>query len=183
MNHENGNEPAVYGLLAEFDTPDQLLAATRAAYDAGFRKIDAYSPLPVHGLAEAVGFHKTRVSLVVLIGALCGAAFGYGLQYFMVALSYVHNVGGRPIHSWPSFIPVTFETSVLFASIFAVVGMLAMNGLPKPYNALFNAPRFGLASDDRFFLCIESRDPKFELDGTREFLESLNAYEVTVVHD
>jgi hypothetical protein len=173
----------LYGLMAEFATPDEIVRASKQAYAAGYRRMDAYSPMPVHGLDEAIGFRNNRVSLVVLIGALIGAATGYGLCWFMVAIPYVHNVGGRPIHSWPAFIPITFETTVLFASLFAVVGMIFMNGLPRPYHPVFNAPNFDRATHDRFFLCIETTDPKFDVDETRSFLEGLQPLEVTVVDD
>jgi hypothetical protein len=173
----------LYGLLAEFATPDDIVHASEKAYSAGYRRIDAFSPMPVHGLDEAIGFPKNRVALVVLIGALIGAATGYGLCYYMAAIPYVHNVGGRPIHSWPAFIPITFETTVLFASLFAVVGMIVMNGLPRPYHPVFNAPRFDRASHDRFFLCIEASDPKFQVEETRAFLERLTPLEVSDVDE
>jgi hypothetical protein len=173
----------LYGLMAEFATPGAILNAAEEAYAAGYRHMDAYSPMPVHGLDEAVGFRRNHVPLVVLIGALIGGAAGYGLCWFMVALPYVHNVGGRPINSWPAFIPVTFETTVLFASLFAVVGMILMNGLPRPYHPVFNVPRFDRASHDRFFLCIEAKDPKFHLEETRVFLQGLEPFEVTEVDD
>ena len=173
----------VYGVMAEFGTAAELLHAAEAAYAEGYREMDAYSPLPVHGLSEAIGYHKTRVPLVVLLGGLAGAAGGYALCYFMTAIAYVHNVGGRPIHSWPSYVPITFETAVLMASLSAVVGMIAMNGLPRPYHPVFNAPRFGLATRDRFFLCIEAADPKFETEATMRFLDTLDPYEVTVVDE
>ena len=173
----------VYGVMAEFGTADELLHAAHAAYAEGYRSMDAYSPFPVHGLSEAIGYHKTLVPLIVLLGGLAGAAGGYLLCYFMTAIAYVHNVGGRPIHSWPSYIPITFETAVLMASLSAVVGMIAMNGLPRPYHPVFNAPRFGLASRNRFFLCIEAADPKFEQEATMRFLETLDPYEVTVVDE
>jgi hypothetical protein len=173
----------LYGLMAEFATPGEVLHASKSAYYAGYRRMDAYSPMPIHGLDEAIGFRKTRVPLVVLIGALIGAAAGYGLCWFMTAVPYVHNVGGRPIHSWPAYIPITFETTVLFASLFAVVGMIFMNGLPRPYHPVFNGPRFGRATHDRFFLCIEARDAKFNLEETRAFLQQLEPYEVTEVDE
>ena len=173
----------LYGLMAEFATPSEIVHASEKAYSAGYRRMDAYSPMPVHGLAEAIGFRNNRVPLVVLIGALIGAAAGYGLCWFMAAVPYVHNIGGRPIHSWPAFIPITFETTVLFASLFAVVGMILMNGLPRPYHPVFNAPRFGRATHDKFFLCIEASDPKFHLEDTRAFLQGLEPYEVTEVDD
>jgi hypothetical protein len=173
----------VWGLLAEFGTPEELLKATRQAYEAGYRNMDAYTPMPIHGLGEALGMRRTGVPPVVLCGGLLGAATGFGLGYFMTAIPYVHNVGSRPVFSWPSYIPITFEVGVLFASFAAVIGMLAMNGLPRPYHAVFNHPRFERASEDRFFLGIEARDPLFELEKTRSFLQSLGAWEVSEVDD
>jgi hypothetical protein len=173
----------VYGLMAEFHTSDELLSAAQRAYEEGYRRMDAYSPQPVHGLAEAIGMRRTAVSLVVLIGGLAGAAGGFGLCHYMSQIAYPHNIGGRPLFSWPSYIPVTFETAVLLASFCAVIGMLAMNGLPRPYHPVFNNPRFDRASHDRFFLCIEAADGKFDSGRTRAFLESLKPYEVAVVDE
>lgn len=183
MKQEELFAKRLYGLMAEFATPGEIVHAAEAAYAAGYRKMDAYSPMPVHGLDEAIGFRNNRVPLVVLIGALLGAAAGYGISWFMAAVPYVHNIGGRPIHSWPAFIPITFETTVLFASLFAVVGMIFMNGLPRPYHPVFNAPRFELATHDRFFLCIEARDPQFHPEDTRAFLEGLEPFQVTEVDE
>ncbi len=171
---------SLYGLMAEFQTPDQVLAAATRARAAGYQKMDAYSPFPVHGLAEALGF-RTRLPLLVLAGGLAGAATGYGMQFWISRIAYPLNIGGRPFNSWPAFIPVTFEMTVLFASLTAVVGMLLLNGLPRPYHPVFNAPRFALASRNRFFLSIEAEDPQFELGETRRFLESLGPSEVTEV--
>ena len=171
----------IYGLLAEFERPDDLLSAAQQAYAEGYRRMDAYTPMPIHGLAEAIGFHRTRLPLVVLTGGVLGGLAGYLLQYFTAAVSYPLNVGGRPLHSWPAFIPVTFEMAVLGAAAAAVLGMLALNGLPMPYHPLFNAPNFRLASRDRFFLCIEADDPKFRPADTVRFLEGLNPLEVTEV--
>jgi hypothetical protein len=170
-----------FGMIAEFATAEELLHAAERAYAEGYRALDAYSPLPVHGLAEAMGFRKTGVPRVVLIGAILGAITGYGLQYYITSLAYIHNVGGRPPHSWPAYIPVTFELAVLFASIFGVVGMLALNGLPRPYHPVFYAPSFERASIDSFFLSIDSWDPKYDRNATFEFLRDLNAKEVTEV--
>ncbi len=175
-------KPSVYGLMAEFKDPADLVAAARRAREQGYRRMDAYTPFPIEGLAEAIGFHHSRLPLIVLIGGIVGCIGGYLLQYYISVISYPVNVGGRPIHSWPSFIPVTFEMTILVAALAAVVGMLALNGLPMPYHPVFNVPRFALATRDRFFLCIEATDPKFDREGTRRFLESLGprgVYDVT----
>jgi hypothetical protein len=143
--------------------------------------MDAYTPFPVHGLSAALGRRRTRLPLLTLLGGLLGAAVGYGMQYYASVISYPLNVGGRPYHSWPAFLPITFELAVLFGAFFSLLGMFALNGLPMPYHAVFNVPRFDLASRSRFFLCIEARDPLFSPDRTRQFLEGLGAsgvYEV-----
>ncbi|HEX7486173.1 MAG TPA: DUF3341 domain-containing protein [Vicinamibacterales bacterium] len=171
----------LYGLMAEFDNPDTLVAASRRARQEGYRRLDAYTPFPIEELHEALDAHRTGVPLLVLIGGIVGGLTGYGLQYWVSAVAYPLNIGGRPFHSWPSFIPVTFEMTVLFASLTAVFGMLALNKLPKPYHPVFNAPRFALATRDRFFLCIEAEDPKFDAAATRRFLESCAPREVTDV--
>jgi hypothetical protein len=165
--------PRVYGLLAEFEQPEQLLAAAHRAREAGYRRMDAYTPFPVEGLAEALGRHYTLVPLITLIGGLTGCTGGFALQYWVSKVAYPINVGGKPFNSWPSFIPVTFEMTILGAALSAVLGMLALNGLPMPYHPLFNEPRFALASRDRFFLCVEARDRRFDLAETRRLLESL----------
>jgi len=172
---------SLYGVLAEFNTPDELLAATRGARQAGYRQMDAYTPFPVEGLAEALGFQRTGLPFLVLLGGIVGGIGGYLMQYWIAAIDYPLNVGGRPLHSWPSFIPVTFELTILVAALAAVLGMLALNGLPMPYHPLFNVPRFALVTRNSFFLCIEARDPKFDRDETRRFLESVKAREVSDV--
>jgi hypothetical protein len=171
----------LYGLMAEFDSTDDLMAAARSTVKEGYRRVDAYTPLPIEGLAEALDFHDRRLPMIVLIGGIVGGLGGFFLQYWCSAISYPLNVGGRPLNSWPSFIPITFEMTVLVAALSAVLGMLALNGLPMPYNPVFNVPRFLLASRNRLFLCIEARDPKFDLLKTRQFLESMKAREVTEV--
>ena len=171
----------IYGIMAEFDSASDLVAAARKTHEAGYQKIDAYSPFPVEELAEAIGFHKNRVPLVTLIGAIIGGLSGYLMQYWIAAVDYPVNVGGRPFHSWPSFIVVTFEMTILFGGIFAVLGMLALNGLPMPYHPVFNVPRFVMATKDRFFLIVFSTDPKYSPTGTRQFLESLGPRSISEV--
>jgi hypothetical protein len=175
--------PTTYGLMAEFDNSAALVEAARRAHDEGYRKMDAYSPVPIEELHDALHMHDERLPKIVLTGGILGGIAGYSLQYWVATNAYPLNIGGRPLHSWPMFIPVTFETTILAAALSAVLGMLALNGLPQPFHPVFNVPRFALASRNRFFLCIEARDPKFDLDGTRRFLESLGAREVTTVDD
>ncbi len=173
--------PPIYGMIAEFDSATNLVAAAHRTHEAGYTKIDAYSPFPVEGLAEAIGFHRNEVPLVVLIGGLLGGLSAYAMQYWISAVSYPINVGGKPYHSWPAFIVVTFETTILFAGIFAVLGMLALNGLPMPYHPVFNVPRFAFATKDRFFLIVFSSDPKYDPTETRRFLESLGPKSISEV--
>jgi hypothetical protein len=174
-------KPAVYGVMAQFADPGTLLRAARAVHEAGYRDVDAFTPFPVHGLAEAIGFHKTRVPLIALAGGVLGMAGGFGLQYWIHVVAYPLNIGGRPLNSWPTFVPVTFETTVLVAAFSAVLGMLALNGLPRPHHPVFNVPGFQLASQDRFFLCIESTDPRFERDEARRLLAELGGGSVVDV--
>jgi hypothetical protein len=171
----------LFGVMAEFDNPTDLLDATKQAYSAGYRKMDAYTPYPVEEISEALGFHKTRVPLIVLIGGILGGLSGYLLQYWISAISFPLNIGGRPYNSWPAFIVVTFEMTILFGGISAVVGMLGLNGLPMPYHPVFNNPRFTSASRDRFFLCIEAADPKFDREFTTKFLSGMKAVDVAEV--
>ncbi|MDZ4817977.1 MAG: DUF3341 domain-containing protein [Planctomycetota bacterium] len=167
--------------MAEFVEPHDLLHAAEAAHAKGYRRMDGYSPMPIEGLSEALGFKKSKLPLLVLIGGIIGGIGGYAFQYWVNVIDYPLNIGGRPDHSWPAFIPVTFELTILCASLTAVLGMLAMNGLPMPYHPVFNLPEFSLASQDRFFLCIEARDPLFKLDETQSFMETLGAVKVSSV--
>ncbi len=175
--------PHVHGLIGEFETPVALIEAARRAREAGYRKMDAYTPYPIEELAEALKLPRTKLPVLVFIGGALGCATGLAMQWFATAVHYPLNVGGRPLASWPSYIPITFELTVLFAAITAVLGMLGLNGLPMPYHPVFNVPRFALASRDRFFLCIETNDPLFDPEKTRAFLSGLGAREVTEVEE
>ena len=178
QQHEESTQ---YGLLAEFESPDALLAAAKATFAAGYRKIDAYSPMPVHGLGEAIGFPRTRLPWLVFAFGLLGAITGYSLCYWVSAIDYPLNIAGKPLHSGPMFIPVTFELTILFAALSSAFGMFIANGLPQPYHPVFNAPNFARASQDRFFLSIEAEDPQFDREKTGEFLRGLNPHEVVEV--
>ncbi len=171
----------IYGLIAEFDTPEEVLAAATRAHAQGYRRMDAYTPFPVEGLSEAIGFPRTCLPLLVLIAGILGAIIGFTSQYYATVIDYPLNVGGRPLNSWPSYIPITFEVTVLFAALTAVIGMIALNRLPMPYHPVFNVSAFSGASRDRFFLCIEATDPLFDRAATRAFLDGLSPREVTEV--
>ncbi len=171
----------IWGLIAEFDTPSEIVIAARKAYAEGYRRMDAYSPFPVEGLSEAIGFHHDSVALICLVGGLLGLATAYVLQYWINVIAYPLNIGGRPFHSWPSFIVVSFEMTILFGGLAAVFGMFAMNGLPMPYHPVFNVPSFSFATEDKFFLCIEASDPKFDRVATYQFLSSLEPRAITEV--
>jgi hypothetical protein len=165
--------PPIHGLLAEFSEPNELIVAARATRAAGYTCVDAYTPYPIEEVSEALHLKRSGLPLLVLVGGIIGGVAGFGLQYWAATIAYPMNIGGRPFNSWPAFIPITFETTVLVAAFFTVLGMLALNGLPMPYHPVFNVPRFALASRDRFFLCIEATDPQFDREGTRRFLERL----------
>jgi hypothetical protein len=171
----------IYGMMAEFDAPAELLKAVERARGEGYRELNAYSPFPVHGLAEALGFERTRLPLVVLCGGVLGCVGGFLLQYYASVIDYPLNIGGRPLNSWPAFIPVTFECTILAAGLAAVLGMLGLNGLPMPYHPVFNVPRFELASRTHFFLCVKATDPKFDRQATRRFLETLGAHDIVEI--
>lgn len=171
----------LYGLVAEFEEPDELLRAAERAHEAGYREMDAYTPMPIEGLAEAIGFRRTLIEQIVFVAGLLGATGGFMLCWWMTVVAYPHIVAGRPLNSWPAYVPITFESMVLVSCITAVIGMLMLNGLPHPYHPLFNVKEFERASRDRFFLCIETKDPKFNMDETRSFLESLEPLEVMEV--
>lgn len=171
----------IYGLMAEFETHEQLLEAARKARERGFRQMDAYSPFPVEGLPEAIGLKSTRVPLIVLIGGICGGLGGYFMEWYANVVSYRLDIAGRPLNAWPLFIPITFELTILCAALSGFFGSLALNKLPQPYHPVFNAPHFERASIDRFFLCIQAGDPVFDASATRTFLGSLNPVSVSEV--
>ena len=180
MAHEPQTE-SIHGLMAEFDNPTDLVEAANHARLAGYTSMDAYTPFPIEELDDALGLKKNPLPLIVLLGGIFGGGGGYFLEYWTQVIAWPMNIGGRPFHSWPHFIPVTFECTVLGASLAAFVGMLALNGLPQPYHPVFNVPAFGRASRDRFFLCIESTDPKFDRYATESFLKDLHPLGVSEV--
>jgi len=171
----------LYGLLAEFEGPADVVRAAERVHAAGYRHVEAYSPMPVEGLAEAFEFRRTGMARVVLIGGIVGGLIGYGFQYWVSVFAYPHNVGGRPLNTWPAFIPVTFEMTVLIGALAGVLGMLGLNGLPRPHHPLFAVPQFSRASRDGFFLSIRASDPNFDLESTRSFLAELAPKEVVDV--
>ena len=170
-----------FGLMAEFEDPNALVAAAKQTYAAGYRAIDTFSPYPIEEAWEAIGQHDKRLSLIVLAGGLVGLLSGIALQEWVHQIAYPINIAGKPLNSWPQFVPVTFELTILFASIAAVLGMIVLNGLPQPYHPVFNVPRFEHASRDKFFLLVEATDPKFDRAGTHDFLKGLNPSEINEV--
>jgi hypothetical protein len=177
------SEQGIYGVMAEFDNPSALVSAARAARAKGYRKLDAYSPFPIEELTDALHLHKNKLPLIVLAGGVIGGLTGFFLQYWIAVIYFPINIAGRPLNSWPSFIIITFELTILFASLSAVLGMMALCGLPMPYHPVFNVPRFSAASRNRFFLCIEAADPLFDPARTSQFLGTLEPTEVSEVAD
>ncbi|OPZ06826.1 MAG: hypothetical protein BWZ08_02194 [candidate division BRC1 bacterium ADurb.BinA292] len=173
----------LYGLLAEFDAPAPLLNAVQRARAAGYAAMDAYAPFPLDGLAEALGRRRDLVPWFVLAGGVLGGVGAYAMMAYSSIIDYPLNVGGRPLHSWPSFIPITFELTVLLASLSGVAAMLLLNGLPCPHHPVFNVPEFARASRDRFFLCIESADARFDPETTRDFLATLNPLQIHAIEN
>jgi hypothetical protein len=175
--------PKLYGLLAEFDSATAIVTAARQARDAGYVKVDAYTPLPIHELDEALRLPRTKLPWIVLCGGIAGMLTGFGLQYWASVIEYPFNIGGRPFASWPAFVIPAYELTILFAGLTTAIGMILLNGLPQPYHPVFNVPTFSNASADRFFLSIEAADPKFELGATRQFLQGLKPVGVSDVVD
>jgi hypothetical protein len=176
-------KPQLYGYMATFTAPDQLLRAAQMARREGYRRVQAYSPFQIEGLAEAVGFRFNWVPWLTLLGGISGGAAGYYMMWYACTINYLLNIGGRPLNSWPSFVPITFELTVLAASLTAFFSVFLLSGLPRPYHPVFNAPGFRLETRGRFFLCIEARDPKFEPRDTWQFLSRLDPTEVTEVEE
>ncbi len=176
----SGAQP-IYGLMAEFDSAESLVEGARRMYAEGYRKLDAYSPFPIEPAWEAIGAHDTTLQKLVLAGGVVGCLAGFGLCYWVSVIAYPLNIGGRPLHSWPAFIPVTFELTILVASLTAVFGTILLNGLPMPYHPVFNVPRFSLASSEAFFLTVEADDPKFDRQRTLDFMKTLAPREINEV--
>jgi len=183
MSQPASSSQALYGLMAEFDSAQAHLDAAKKVTAAGYTKADAFSPFPIHGLAEALNFHDRRLSPIVLCGGIIGCLAGYSLEYWTQVIAYPINIAGRPLHAWVAFIPPAFETTILFGAFTAGITMLVLNGLPRPYHPVFNAERFSLASSEKFFLAIEAVDPKFDLTETRAFLTALHPREVVAVDE
>ena len=175
------HERPMYGVMAEFENPTDLVAAARKVYSLGYRRINGYSPYPIEELSEAIGFTHTSLPLIVFIGGVLGGLGGFFMQYWIEVINYPINVGGKPYNSWPAFIPITFEMTVLCAAFAAVLGMLVLNKLPQPYHPVFNLPNFAMATRDRFFLAVEANDPIFEHAKVVQLLKDLGSVEVTDV--
>lgn len=172
----------IYGFMAEFNDVTALVAAAKRATAEGYKKVDAFTPFPVHELFDALDAHDKRLPLIVLLAGITGALAGFGLCYWVSVIAYPLNIGGRPFNSWPSFVPVTFEVTILFAAFTAVIGMIVLNGLPMPYHPVFNVPRFAAqGSQDGLFLAIEAADPKFDRVKTRALLQDLGAKEINEI--
>ena len=175
------DKPPLFGVMAEFESPEQVLMAARRVHESGYRDVDAYTPFPVDGLSEAIGIRATRLQRIVFAAGILGAVTGYFMCYYLLGFDYPLNVGGRPLNSWPAFIPITFEVTILFAAFAAVIAMLALNGLPRPHHPVFNVTEFEKATRDRFFLCIEACDPQFDVGKVKEFFSSLQPLSITEV--
>ena len=173
--------PDLHGLMAEYDTPEQVLAAAEAARKAGFQQMDAYTPHPVEGMDDALGLRPTGLGYAVLAAGVFGAVVGYFMQWYSAVVFYPLNIGGRPLYDWPTYTVITFEVTVLLAAFTAVLYMLARSGLPRPYHPVFNAPGFERASRDGYFLCLEAADPRFDPGATRTFLEGTGPVNVVEV--
>ena len=174
-------KPGPFGVVGEFDSPDKLLAAANKALDGGYSSMDAFSPFPIHGLADAIGFQEGRVRWIIFVAGAAGAIGGMGLQWWVATQAYPLNVGGRPLFSWPSFIPPAFETTILFAAFGAVLGMIGLNRLPQPHHPVFDAPNFERASQDRFFLLVEAKDPMYDASAIKKLMEGADALQVTEI--
>lgn len=177
------DEKTQFGLLAEFENPQILYTACEKVRDAGYKQWDAYTPFPVHGLDKAMGIPASKVPWVALGGALTGMCTAVMLQWYTSAVEYPLVISGKPLFSWPAFVPITFELSILFGAFGAVLGMLAINGLPKPYHPLFSSERFARVTDDKFFIAIEVGDEKFDAASTEAFLKEIGAVYVEMVAD
>lgn len=175
------SDKPLYGLLAEYPDPESLVSAAKRLREAGYLRLETYSPFPVEGVPAALGFKPVAVPVVFLVAALFGAAGGFLMQYYAAVITYPINVGGRPFNSWPSFVPITFELGVLGGVVFGVLGMILLNKLPRYSHPVFNVERFRAASSDAFFLCVEANDPQFDREATAALLLRNGAIQVTEV--
>jgi hypothetical protein len=180
MSVEPGKKP-MHGMLAEFESEEAILHAAQAVRDAGFNNVEGYTPFAVEGLAELLGCKTTRVAAITFFCGVLGAMLGFGMCWYANVISYPWNIGGRPPNSWPAWIPITFELMVLGASSGAFFGMLALNGFPRPYHPVFNAPQFERASKDRFFLCVEAKDPQYDAERLRQLFQALSPISLSEV--
>ena len=182
-NSESAASASIYGLISEYETPEELVAACEAARDAGYKKMDSFTPFPVEALSEAMGFCDHRVPWITLGAGVCGCVGGFLFVMWAVTQAYVFNIGGRPLYGWPQWIVPTFELTILSAALTGVGAMFALNGLPELYHPVFNAPGFERASTDRFFLCIEAKDSLFDRVRTRELLQNTHPLTISEVEN
>ena len=173
--HTSDSPSGLFGVMAEFESSQALVDAARKSVGRGFTKLEGYSPVPIEELNDIIHKKRTILPKIVLAGGLTGMATGFILQYWASVIEYPMNVGGRPQASWPTFVIPSYELTILFAALAAAIGMIVLNGLPQPYHPVFNVPRFSLASSDKFFLVIESKDPLYDAHRTKDFLSSLGA--------
>ncbi len=178
-HHDNG--PKLYGMVASFKTSEELLEATNAAREAGYQKMEAYSPVPIEGMVEALNWRDDKLGWVVFVMGIFGAAAGLGLEWWTSTQAYAHNVGGKPLMSWPMFFPVLYECTILFAAFGATFGMIGMCGLPKPHQPIFNAQAMMRASQDRFVLCIEAADPMYDEVAVQSLFQKFSPEEIETV--
>ena len=178
----NRADPNLYGLLAKFDSPEELIHASNRTVEAGYKKFDTYTPYPIEGLAQAMRLRPSPLPFLILAGGVIGAFAGFLMQTFATVIDNPYNIGGRPLFSWPAYIPITFEVTILSAALFGFFGLFIINRFPQPYHPVFNSEDFSQhAAQDGFYMDIEASDPKFDIDITRKFLEDLGSIQVSEI--